>query len=282
MLSAPCALSTEPRPDTVSAFNHYVCVAEAQMEEGLHNGKFFHVDGLGAAERQQIYAKLRQGELYIQQVHVLDNGKRIEIPGGLITHWLGMEFIPGGTLAQTEALFQDFEHQNEIYKPDVVWAKLISRQGNQFKTYVRLYQKAIITVVMDVYFDASIDDLGSGRAESKSHSTRIDEVVNAGAPDESKLPEEKSNGYLWRLYSYWRIEEKDGGVYVQSESIALSRTVPWEYAWLVKPLLKDIPRKRFSAALLNTRRAITDKDYSQHPAGNISAYGTGHPPSTPQ
>jgi hypothetical protein len=50
------------------------------------------------------------------------------------------------------------------------------------------------------------------------------------------------HGYLWRFCSYWRVEEKDGGVYVQNESVALSRAVPMIFAWLVNPFIKDLPR----------------------------------------
>jgi hypothetical protein len=62
---------------------------------------------------------------------------------------------------------------------------------------------------------------------------------------------------MWRLYSYWRIEEKDGGVYVQNESITLTRTVPAMLAWLINPLVKSIPRDVLSHLLTNTRNAVT-------------------------
>ena len=61
----------------------------------------------------------------------------------------------------------------------------------------------------------------------QSYSTRIAEVENAGKSNERELPVGNDHGYIWRLYSYWRIEEKDSGVYVQGESIGLSRTIPW-------------------------------------------------------
>src|SRR6516164_9442682 len=101
--------------------------------------------------------------------------------------------------------------------------------------------------------------IGATRAMSKSCSTRIAEVENAGKPDERELPVGNDHGYLWRLYSYWRIEEKDGGVYIQVESIALSRTIPWEIAWLVNPLVRSIPSTVLFRLLDSTRRAVQSR-----------------------
>jgi len=62
---------------------------------------------------------------------------------------------------------------------------------------------------------------------------------------------------MWRLYTYWRVEEKDGGIYLQNESIALSRTVPFLLAWLVDPLVKSIPRNVITHLLIDTQKAVS-------------------------
>ncbi len=61
---------------------------------------------------------------------------------------------------------------------------------------------------------------------------------------------------MWRLNSYWRLEEKDGGIYVQNQSVSLSRTVPVLLAWLIEPLTKSIPREVLSRTLNDTRKAV--------------------------
>jgi len=43
-------------------------------------------------------------------------------------------------------------------------------------------------------------------------------------------PEGEGTGLIWR-----RFEERDGGVYVEVEAIALSRDVPASLRWLVEP-----------------------------------------------
>ena len=54
------------------------------------------------------------------------------------------------------------------------------------------------------------------------------------------------HGFLWRFDNYWRLEERDGGVYVQVESVTLSRGVPDDVSGtpvavrkLVSPLYHD-------------------------------------------
>ena len=95
---------------------------------------------------------------------------------------------------------------------------------------------------------------------SQSYSTRIAEVENADRPDEREKSIGNDHGYLWRLNNYWRFQERDGGVYVQVESVALSRSVPTLLAWLVNPLLKRVPREYLSRLLGSTRTALTNKN----------------------
>src|SRR5205807_798566 len=99
--------------------------------------------------------------------------------------------------------------------------------------------------------------LSATRAMSRSYSTRIAEVENAGKPNERELPVGNDHGYIWRLNNYWRIEEKDGGVYVQVGSVGLSRTIPWTVAWLVNPLIRSITKSALSSLLNATRLAVT-------------------------
>jgi hypothetical protein len=60
---------------------------------------------------------------------------------------------------------------------------------------------------------------------------------------------------LWRA-CYWRIEEKDGGTYLQVEFVALSRSIPVIFAWLINPLVKNIRRTLLSNLLIATGRTV--------------------------
>jgi hypothetical protein len=165
-------------------------------------------------------------------------------------------FIPKGTISETLAVLNDYNNEPEIYKPEIRRAKLIEQKGNQSKIYLRFYSKSIVTVVLDAYFDVVNTQVGSARVQSASRSTRIVEVENPGDPNEHERAAGNDHGYMWRLNSYWRIEEKEGGVYIQNESITLTRTVPALLAWLIDPLTKSIPRGVLLDMLTDTQKAV--------------------------
>jgi hypothetical protein len=78
---------------------------------------------------------------------------------------------------------------------------------------------------------------------SRAASARIAELEHPAQPDSPKFPAGQGHGYLWRLTNYWRLEEKNDGVYMQVESIALSRDVPAIFAWFVNPLIPRVSRQ---------------------------------------
>lgn len=269
--------AAELKKNTAEAFDRYIRVNEDRMVEGLRDGRsFLWPDGFPEPQQVRVYDRLRQGEIIIEQLETLQSGKPIRVPDGLIHHWIALSFIPGVTLQQTLSLLQDYDQHQTIYRPDVLRSKLLSADGNNFKVYLRLHQKAVITAVFNAEFKVSYFPVDETRARSQSYSTRIAEVENPDRPDEREKPIGKDRGFLWRLYSYWRFQEKDGGVYVQLESVALSRSVPALLAWVVNPLLKRVPREYLTRLLTSTRIALTNKNA----AARIGACPSGKRPST--
>lgn len=273
VLLALCGAWTAPghaaelKPQTVAAFDRYVRVTEARMAAELPEANsFLWMDGLPEARRESLYAQLRRGQVVIERLRTREEGRPIHIPSGMIHHWLGVIFIPQAALEQTLAVIQDYDNHQEIYRPSVRRSKLLGRAGDDFKVYFQLYKKTIVTVTLNSEYDVRYFRVDSARVHSQSHSTRIAEVEDLGKPGEHEKPVGKDRGYLWRLYTYWRFEEKDGGVYVQLESIALTRSIPVLLAWLVNPLVESIPRESLAQLLNATRTAVTKK--SAGPAGS--------------
>jgi len=207
------ANAVELKQETTEAFNQYVRATEDRMAEELRDGRnFLRVDGFPEPQRDKRYIQLRQGEIIVERLETLERDKRIRVPDGLIYHWIALSFISGVSLRQVLTFMQDYDHHEDIYKPDVLRSRLLNADGNCFKVYLRLHQKAIITAVFNAEFDVSYFPVDESRAYSRSYSTRIAELENPGRSDEREKPLGKDRGFLWRLYSYWRFHEKDGGL----------------------------------------------------------------------
>ncbi len=250
------------------AFEQYVRAREAQFEEGKRLGNFLYTDYLPGDSRRAFENDLRQGKIFVLEVTTISASQPMHVSHGLIHDWMGMAFIPGATAAQVNAVLEDFDHQQTIYKPDIRQSKLLERNGNQYKVSLQFYTKAIITVVLNGNFDVNYIRLSDTRAESKSYSTRFAEVEDAGKPNEHELPAEKEHGYMWRMNTYWKVEQRDGGVYIQVESIGLTRGVPILYAWLVNPYLQSLPKKYLTDLLSDTRNAVVADKRAPASGGN--------------
>jgi hypothetical protein len=53
-----------------------------------------------------------------------------------------------------------------------------------------------------------------------------------------------------------RYEERDGGVYLELEAMALTRDIPASLAWMVKPLVNHLSINSLMTSLRQTRDAV--------------------------
>src|SRR5438445_8241252 len=127
------AQAAELKANTAAAFDDYIRATEAQHADDLRNGYFLILDRLPDSSRQETYARLRRGHIYIEQLHTKEDGRPIPISDGLVHHWVGLIFIPGATLSNALTVLQDYDNHKRVYKPDVRQSKLIEHQGNVFK-----------------------------------------------------------------------------------------------------------------------------------------------------
>jgi hypothetical protein len=256
----PSALANQPKPETLAAYDRYRNLTEGRMDADHQAGHFLYFDRFPADRRAAIDAQLRRGEFYFEQLRTLDGDKKIPVPGGLIHHWIGAAFISGATLAQTKAVLEDYEHQKTTYYPDVRQSRLVSQEGNTRNVFLQFYSKTIVTAVFNVNFLSTTTDYSATRTQIRACSTRVADVEDFGKPQERELAPADSRGYLWQLCTWWHIEEKSGGTYIQVEAIELSRTVPFVFAWLVNPIIRDVPKTFLSHLLTATRKAVLAKD----------------------
>ncbi len=256
LLVTSSAMGKQLKPETVAAFDTYVNLTEQRMTKELNSGNFLWVDAILPQERDADYARLRKGEAVIQQLATLQDGHALTVPDGLIHHWIGIIFIPNISLTKTVDLLQDYDDQYRFFAPEVERSRLLSRQGDEFHVSLRLRRKKVIMVVLNTEYDVLYSRLAGNRVIVNSYSTRITEVEHAGEVGESEKPPGRDDGFLWRLNSYWRLWERDGGTYVQLEAISLTRNIPAGLGWLVRPLVTSIPRESLEFTLNRTRSAL--------------------------
>lgn len=257
------AVAAELKTKTTEAFNKYVAATEARMAGELKpGGPFLYPDYPASAaseEMRDAYARLKRGEILVERQETRLDGKEVAVPEGMVHHWIGLIFIPGAGLKQTLAVAQDYDHRAELYKPEVIAAHTISHRGDDYKIFMRLYQRRFTTVAFNTEYAVHWGQVDSGKLYSNSISTRVAQIKDAAQPDGPEYPERDGNGYLWRLNTYWRFEEKDGGVYVQCEALSLTRDIPFGLGWLIKPLVTKIPKQSLNRALGRMREAVLEK-----------------------
>ena len=235
-------------PKTLEAFDAYIHNTETDREQSLHGtGSFLWSHQ--APERAQV---VDQGHVVAQ---FWSGEGPVKVPNGLIHDWIAAAFIPVSNIQEIFAVIQNYDKHKNTYKPEVIDSKLISREGNDFKVYLRLLKKKIITVVLDTDHEVHYCAVDQTRWVCRSHTTRIAEVENAGKADERVLQPDTGYGFLWRLYSYWRFEERTDGVVVECRAISLTRDVPFGLGWAVEPIIEKLPKESLIHTLEATRRA---------------------------
>lgn len=242
-LSLPWAQAgaAELKPKTLATWDKYVRLTEQRVERDIG---------------QPTTARPPAGDVQISRLHTLDEeGRSIAVDDGLIHHWKGLVFVPGTNLDQVLKLVQDYNGHQRHFQ-EVEQSRLVSREGDTFRIFYRLKRTKVITVVYNTNHTITYRRHGPSRVSSRGIATRIAELDDAGKPSEKEKPAGDDSGYLWRLNSYWRFEERDGGVIVECESISLSRGIPLGFAWLVKGFVESVPRESLANTLNSLKKAV--------------------------
>ena len=261
----PEARATDLKPETLAAFNRLSAARDAQFDAEVQNDPFLWVDAQPQAKREEYYRQLRAQGVIIEKLGATIDGKKYDVPDAMVHRWVGLVFIPRVRVETVVHLVQDYDHHAKYYAPEVARSKLISRDDGHFLVYLRFHAKHILSVTVDTWMEAWYRTISPAREVSRSHTTRVQEVNNAGQPDESLLPEGHDRGFLWRMNTYWKFEEKDGGTYVQCESITLTRSIPAALKWIIEPFVTSVPRESL-VALLNHTRKYALEAAAQNPA----------------
>lgn len=289
LLVAPTiSKATELKEETLKAWEEYVHAANARMERRLRgDDPFLWVD-----EAPGRAVRVRQGELLVAPT---DESSPWKAPHGLIHDWVGAVFIPQATVEDVFAVVNDYDRYHEIYKPAVTNSKLLSSAGNERKFSMVVAQRILsVTAGIDGEYQSDCFQLDRERWYCVSYSTCLREIKNFSQGNERELPPDQGNGYVWRLYSITRFQQRDGGVYAELQAIGLSRDIPVEIRWLAKPIIERLARNGVSLTLEQTRNSVqttieTSRQNSTRPGTPGACGGRGQIangraicPSTPE
>jgi hypothetical protein len=258
VLAASAAIHADAlKPATAAAFAHYATLTEQRIESEVSKpAAFLWIDTLPQTRRAEVARGLNAGGVVIERLQTRDGPQEIEAPDGLIHHWVGTVFVPKMSVKDAVTLMQDYDHHARYFAPAIAASRLLHRDGNRFRVALRFHVKKVITVTMDTENDAEFFQPSADRAYSRIRSTRVTEIANAGTPQEAAKPSGEENGFMWNLNTYWRFAERDGGTYIQCESLTLSRDVPFALAWIIRPIVTQMPRESLTFTLAKAREAL--------------------------
>jgi hypothetical protein len=236
----------ELKPETTAAFQKYVSQLEPRMDHQNHSGNgFLWID--------QGPSRLRT----VQSGGIASERKAARpVPGGMIQHWIGGVFIPGATLERIVRVDQDYADYGKMYSPEISRPKVLSHDENHYVVSYRITKKKVLTAVEDTVHAIDYTYLQPDRLSVWSRSQSVNQVENAGTSSERVLAVGEGTGFLWAMNSYWRVQQRDGGVYVECEAVTLSRDVPFGMGAMINPILESFAEESLKKTLEAKRNAV--------------------------
>jgi hypothetical protein len=243
-------IAADLKPETIQAWNDYVRAAEKRnLKHVSQEDPFLAIDAFPSE-----VAKLRQGDILASPTA---SNVPIKVPAGLIHDWTGAIFIPNTTLHDVFQVVRDYGQYKTVYHPSVVSAKPMKTGEWEDRFSLVLMNKSFFAKsALDSDYHSTFIRLDDQRWYSISETTRIQEIAEYGAPSQYLIPEDHGTGIIWRLHSIARYQERDGGVYIELEAIALSRDIPGGLRWMVEPIVRRVSRSSLVVSLQETADAV--------------------------
>ena len=248
--AASPASAIELQSATLAAWQDYARGAGVRMQSRLDaKESFLWIDE--SADRAQ---RVRRGETVVAPL--LDHGMR-PVPHGVIHHWIGAIFVPGATRASFLAVADDYDRYSEIYQPVVADSKSLATNPNA-PAFSMIWHRRVLFIDAAIQgsFQAHEGLVDSRRGYSVVDATRIQQIEYYRHASERLLPPDTGDGFMWRIQSLIRFEQRDGGIYLEIEAITLTRDIPVSLKWLVAPVIERLSVNSLATTLEQTRKAV--------------------------
>jgi hypothetical protein len=240
----------ELQADTLKAWDAYIQNADIGMRARLDAKQPF----LWTDESDTRRHAVRRGEVVVAPV--LNRGA-VSVPAGLIHHWVGAAFIPDSTIERLVNVLQDYNRFKDFYKPVIADSRFLGCNQGAPEFSMTWHRRVLfVNAAIEGRCQAHHFDVSARRGYSIAEMTQLREIEQYGRPEERALPADTGHGFIWRLHDITRYEEREGGVYVEVEAMALTRDIPASFRWLVAPVVKHLSADSLETMLRQTRDAV--------------------------
>jgi hypothetical protein len=230
-----------------------LCVARAGTAAELERRTNAAFDAYLQQARRAFVGRDRSGvtlpEADVVSAHPAREEGIIGAPGGLIHHWSGSVFARGLTLRSALDVSTGFPAYSSVYKR-VISARVIAKDGDDYHVLMRVQEaEGGISAVLDIRSTVEYRYPTSRSALVVSTADEIREVKNAGRPDEYLLAAGRDSGYLWRAATFTYFREDATGLYIETETLGLSRGFPPLLGWIIEPIARRVGRRSVATTL---------------------------------
>ena len=246
----PGVRAIQLQPPTLKAWDDYIRSADSKMQARLDGRQAF----LWTDETPGRNLVLQRGKTLVAPAS--GNGI-ISVPGGLIHHWIGAVFIPRASVTSLRAVFRDYDRYKDYYKPVVADSKRLPCTGADERFSMTWAHRVLfVNAAIEAQYQAGDFAIDARRGYNIATTVQVREIEAYGQRDQRLLPPGQGNGFIWRMQGIARFEERDGGVYLELEAIALTRDIPGSLRWLVSPVVNHLSIDSLTTTLRQTRDAV--------------------------
>jgi len=251
------ANAAELQRATANAWQEYVRGAAARMRARLDGSKSF----LWMDEAPDRALRVLHGEAVVAPL--VGHGTQT-VPNGLIHDWIGAVFVPNATIDRLLIVVHDYDRYKDIYKPVVMDSRSLDA-GAAEQEFSMVWQRHVlfVTAAMRGRYRAHDVIVNAHRGYSTVEATSLQQIEEYGRPGEHLLAPDTGGGFIWRIHSISRYEERDGGVYLEIEAMVLSRDIPSSLRWMANPVVKHLSVNSLTTTLQQTREAVGSQQVAQ-------------------
>lgn len=253
LLAIVSAGSAAPQlqPVTAQAWEKYIRVVDERAKARVHGGVPF----LWTDEKPDRRLRLQRGEVLVAPIV----GRGIQVvPDGLIHDWIAAVYLPDTNLQRLTQFLGNYNQYPDYFKPFVVNSRVLSCSATDAEVAMT-WQHSVLFVkaAIQARFHTHYFMVDQQRGYSIGGSAEVFEIADLGSSTERMIAPDRGHGYVWRLHSITRYQQRENGVYLEIEALALTRSIPSSIHWLIAPVVARLSVNSLTTMLRQTREGLS-------------------------